>query len=153
MAEGSSMMMMMMMMMMMVAGCMCLSLVAVGGMAMMPPQTQAYGSEADQEPLDEVSTEIKRAGEGCVVLYDNIDGTGKNVEFCLDDKNEYRVNNMKSYDGNDMASAVDVGEGAQVRLYADKDLRGDMIRLKQGWHTIRDSWKNDVVSSLMLKKS
>lgn len=143
--------MMMMMMMMMVGASMCLSMLAVGGFAMVPQQPLVVsGSE---EPLDEVVTEVKRAGDGCVVIYEHKDGTGKNEEFCLDGESEYRVNNFKTFGMNDTASAVDVGDNAQALLYADANLKGDMVRLKSGWHTIQDSWKDNVASSLLVKKS
>jgi len=145
-------MMMMMMMMMVVGASMCLSMLAVGGFAMVPQQPLMVDG-GGQEPLDEVVTEVKQAGDGCVVIYEHKDGTGKNEEFCLDGESEYRVNNFKTFGMNDMASAVDVGDNAQVLLYADANLKGDMIRLKPGWHTIQDSWKDNVASSLLVKKS
>jgi hypothetical protein len=150
MADSSS--MMMMMMMMMVFASMSLSMLAVGGMSMLPAQMQEV-DVGDAGALDETTDEIPRAADGCVMLYEHRDGEGKNVGFCLDGEKEYRVNNLKSFDFNDTASSVDVGEGAQVLLYTDSELKGDMTRLKTGFHAIEDSWKDNVLSSLLIKKA
>ena len=159
---GNSSMIVVMMMMVVVAMCASSCSVAVGGMMMSGDQALIDGTttaNTTQTGLDVTFDNVKRAGEGCVVLYEHdsskaSSGIGKNHEFCLDDRTEYRVNDLSTYKMNDMTSAVDVGKGVAVNLYKDANLKGSMIRLSQaGWTDIGDRDGHDTISSLLLQKT
>lgn len=98
---------------------------------------------------------IPRADDGCVVLYEHPDGSGNNVTFCLEGKDIHAIKNLKTYDFNDMASAMDIGPGVTVKLFKDVDLHGQGRTFKQHeFINFSDvSYPHDVVSSLTLRKA
>ena len=116
------------------------SMALIGGAAMYPSlMGNTTTINGTGPPLDVTFENIKRAGDGCVVLYEKPDGTGANQEFCLDGRDKYTVNNLKSYDFNDKAMAMDVGQGVSARLYGDADKKGAYYnKTSPGWVNFAD---------------
>lgn len=128
------------------------SMVLLGGAALFPSVVGGTSMiNGTGSPLDVTFDNIKRAGDGCVVLYEHGDGSGTNKEFCLDGRDEYKVNNLKNYEFNDKASTMDVGKGVEVKVYDHADFKGRLFRAAQpGWVNLGDKYRHDIASSIHL---
>ena len=149
---------MMMIVMLIAVACMMVSssMALIGGAAMSFPSifTGGMGVTSSTGPLDVTFDNIKRASDGCIVLYEHGDGSGTNHEFCLDGRGEYKVNNLKNYNFNDKASTMDVGGGVEVKVYDHADFKGRMFRTSSpGWVNLGDKFKHNIMSSLQLNKN
>jgi hypothetical protein len=129
--------------------CCCCCCIAIG--LLMYSTTSAAASATSAPGSEVVTNEMQRAGHECIVLYDNVDGSGDASSFCLDGLTSKRVNNLKDYQFNDRASAMDVGSGVSVRAHTDAGLRGDQAVFRTaGFQSLKGDWKNDAMSSFTL---
>ena len=142
----------------MMTACLCMVMSSLSGGAglflaqSMVGQPTTLGLDAGESVTYD---NIPRATDGCVVLYEQPDGGGNTVTYCLEGKHKVAVKNLKTYDFNDMASAMDIGPGVKVKLFKDSDLRGVGRTFgKNEFITFSDvSYPQDTVSSLTLTKT
>jgi hypothetical protein len=147
-----------------VMGCMGMVCSCVVGLSLLTAGGQMLGGEAGGDAevsMEDVGSEVPRAGPGCVFLYEDEDGQGQPLEACLDGRKEWSIASFKSVNEgyNDKASAMDVGSGVRVRLYEHANFNDGgrkkgkvMIKQRPEWVNLKDAGFDNQASSLKIYK-